>query len=95
MQNLSAEIQKEDPEKFSIVLKLAQGYAIASLITYEDINSFSGSLEDVEIYLDAPILFSLLALNGESNLLLAQELLTTLNVNKAKLRIFEINFESF
>lgn len=86
------EIKKEDPEKFSIVLKLAQGYAIASLITYEDINSFSGSLEDVEIYLDAPILFSLLSLNGESNLLLAQELLTTLNANKAKLRIFEINF---
>jgi len=86
------EIQKDDPEKFSIVLKLAQGYAIASLITYEDINSFSGSLEDVEIYLDAPIIFSLLALNGESNLMLAQELLTTLNANKAKLRIFEINY---
>lgn len=81
-----------DPERFQVILKLAQGYAIASLITYQDIQSYSGNLADVEIFLDAPIIFSLLALNGESNLLLARELIEVLNANRANLRVFEINY---
>jgi hypothetical protein len=81
-----------NPERFQVILKLAQGYAIASLITYQDIQSYSGNLADVEIFLDAPIIFSLLALNGESNLMLARELIEVLNINRAKLRVFEINY---
>lgn len=84
--------QNSDPERFQVILKLAQGYAIASLITYHDIQSYSGNLVDVEIYLDSPIIFSLLALNGESNLMLARELVEALNTNHGKLRIFEINY---
>ncbi|GAA4055364.1 hypothetical protein [Flavobacterium chungnamense] len=84
--------QNSDPERFQVILKLAQGYAIASLITYQDIQSYSGNLVDVEIYLDAPVIFSLLGLNGESNLMLARELVEALNTNHGKLRIFEINY---
>ncbi len=84
--------KSSDPERFQVILKLAQGYAIASLITYQDIQSYSGNLVDVEIYLDAPIIFSLLGLNGESNLMLARELVEALNTNHGKLRIFEVNY---
>ena len=48
---------------------------------------------NVEIFLDAPIIFNLLGINGESNLALANELIETLKKNGAKLKVFEINYE--
>lgn len=86
------ELQSQEPRKFKTVLKLAKGYAIASLITYEDISHYTGSLANVEVYLDAPIVFNLLGLNGDSNLQLGQELIEALKKNGAKLRIFELNY---
>lgn len=86
------ETKESDPERFQLVLKLAKGYAIASLITYQDLQSYTGKLADVEIYLDAPILFSLLGLNGESNYQLATELLDALDSNQGNLSLFDINY---
>lgn len=86
------DLQKEDRSKFAIVLKLARGYAIATLITHENLQNFTGSLKDVDIYLDSPIIFNLLGLNGESNLLLARELIAALRSNGANLKIFEVNY---
>lgn len=86
-------IQNSDLKKFSSLVKLAKGYSIASLITYDDIQSYSGKLDKVEICLDAPIIFNLLGLNGESNLKSSTELIETLRKNEAKLRILEINYE--
>ncbi len=85
-------LQNDDPKKFATVVKLAQGYTIAALITYKDLQNYSGTLADVEVFLDAPIIFSLIGLNGESNLKLIQELVDILKTNDAKLRIFEINY---
>lgn len=86
------DLQNKEPRKFSIVLKLAKGYAIASLITYEDIQHYTGSLNDVDIYLDAPVIFNLLGINGDSNLRLGQELIDTLKNNSAKLKVFDLNY---
>lgn len=86
------DLQSKEPRKFKTVLKLAKGYAIASLITYEDISHYTGSLADVEVFLDAPIVFNLLGLNGDSNLKLGQELIEALKKNGAKLRVFELNY---
>jgi len=86
------DLQNKEPSKFAMVLKLAKGYAIASLITYEDIKHYTGNLNNVEIYLDAPIIFNLLGLNGDSNLKLSQELHELLKGNGAKLKIFEVNY---
>jgi len=85
------DLQFGNPTKFSVILKLAKGYGIASLITYENIQHYSGSLSDVEIYLDAPIIFSLIGLNGDSNLKLSNEILSALKENGAKIKMFEIN----
>lgn len=86
------DLQSKEPRKFKTVLKLAKGYAIASLITYEDISHYTGSLANVEVFLDAPIVFNLLGLNGDSNLKLGQELIEALKKNGAKLRVFELNY---
>jgi len=86
------DLQNKEPRKFKTVLKLAKGYAIASLITYEDIQHYSGNLSDVEVYLDAPIIFNLLGLNGDSNLKLSQELIDALKNNGAKLKVFDLNY---
>jgi hypothetical protein len=87
------DLQTKEPRKFKTVLKLAKGYAIASLITYEDIQHYSGNLNDVQIYLDAPIIFNLLGLNGDSNHKLGKELVEALKINGAKIRVFELNYE--
>ena len=86
------DLQTKEPRKFKTVLKLAKGYAIASLITYEDIQHYAGNLNDVEIFLDAPIIFNLLGLNGDSNHKLGKELIDALKNNGAKLRVFELNY---
>lgn len=86
------DLQSSNPQKFQTVLKLAKGYAIASLITYEDIQHYKGNLNDVEIFLDAPIIFNLLELNGDSNYKLTQELIEVLSENGAKFKVFELNY---
>jgi len=86
------DLQSKDPLKFNMVLKLAKGYTIASLITYADIQFYTGNLNEVEIYLDSPIIFNLLGLNGESNLKLSQELIESIKTYGAKLRIFDVNY---
>lgn len=85
-------LQNESPAKYRTLIKLAKGYTIASLITYDDINNYVGNLNDVSIYLDAPIIFNLIGLNGDSNLLLGEELINSLVKNGAKLKVFEINY---
>lgn len=86
------DLQTKEPRKFKTILKLAKGHAIASLITYEDIQHYAGNLNDVEVFLDAPIIFNLLGLNGDSNHKLGKELIDALKNNGAKLRVFELNY---
>ncbi|WP_431216161.1 hypothetical protein ACQ86N_16885 [Puia sp. P3] len=86
------ELQSTDPQVFQMAVSLAKGHAIASLITYEELNSYSGDLDKVEIYLDAPIIFNLLGLNGDSNLKLSRELLDSLKKLDSKMRIFDVNY---
>lgn len=86
------ELQAEDKAKFGHILKLAQGYFVASMITYTDFQSFTGNLKSVEIFLDAPIVFNLLGLNGSSGQELAKELIESLLKNGAQLKIFDVNY---
>jgi hypothetical protein len=85
------DIQKSDSNRFRKIVDIAKGHAIAMLIAYENVNNYTGKLDNVEIYLDAPIIFNLLGINGESNLALANELVSNLKKNGAQLKIFELN----
>lgn len=85
------DLQNSNPIKFKTILKIAKGYAIASLITNNDIQFYTGNLNDVEVFLDAPIIFNLLGLNGDSNQKLGKELMDALKKNGATIKIFEVN----
>jgi len=84
-------IQKKDSKRFKKIVDIAKGHAIAMLIAYENVKNYTGNLNNIEIYLDAPIIFNLLGINGESNLALANELVSNLKSNSAQLKLFEIN----
>ena len=85
------DIQKSDSRCFKKIVDIAKGHAIAMLISYDNASNYTGKLEDVKIYLDAPIIFNLLGINGESNLALANELVSNLKKNGAQFKIFELN----
>lgn len=84
-------IEKE-PEAITLMVKLAKGHALSTLVCLQDLHKMKGSLKDVEIYLDAPILFNLLDLNDRANYHLASELMQILKDNGAKFCIFEHNY---
>lgn len=81
-----------DERTSQVLLKIAKGYSIASLLSYKDISGFKGSLQNVDIYLDAPIIYNLLGLNGEPNIQLTQELITAIASKNGRLRIFDIHY---
>lgn len=81
-----------NPEAIRLMVKLAKGHALTSLVCLQNITKMTGSLKDVEIYLDAPIVFNLLDLNDSSNYHLAKELMQLLKDNGAKFRMFEHNY---
>ena len=86
------ESSEKDPEAVKLMVKLAKGHAISSLVCLQGLNKMNGSLKDVSIYLDAPIVFNLLNLNDEANYHLATELMQILQHNGAKFCIFEHNY---
>lgn len=84
-------IEKE-PEAIALMVKLAKGHALSSLICLQDLQRMNGSLKDVEIYLDAPLVYNLLDLNDRANYHLAIELMQHLKDNGATFCIFEHNY---
>lgn len=86
-------IQEYNSKYFKRIIDIAKGHAIAVLITFDSIKNYTGNLNNIDIYVDAPIVFNLLGINGKSNLSLANELVIELKKNGAKLKIFEINNE--
>jgi hypothetical protein len=86
------EASEKEPETITMMVKLAKGHALSSLICLQDLQKMNGSLKDVEIYLDAPMVFNLLDLNDRANYHLASELLQILKDNGAQFCIFEHNY---
>lgn len=75
-----------------VLLKLSKGRIIARVITLSEFNSFMGRLDKVQVAIDAPIVFNLLGLNGDSGYNLTIELLNILRSRGAKLIIFNNNY---
>ncbi len=82
----------KEPEAITLMVKLAKGHALSSLVCLQDLHKMNGSLKDVEIYLDAPMVFNLLDLNDRANYHLASELMQILKENGANFCIFEHNY---
>lgn len=89
--NFIYHIYKNNSDRFSTILNISKGYSIASVLSYKNFDVYTGKLNNVEIFIDAPIIYNILGVNGESNYLATDELLRTLNRNNAKLRVFKVN----
>lgn len=75
-----------------ILTKLAKGRILARVVTLSEFDSYIGKLDKVKVALDAPVIFNLLGLNGDSGYNLTLELLNILKNNGAKFIIFSNNY---
>lgn len=82
---------KKASSDFTKIVNIAKGHSIATIIANSNIKPYVGLLNDVSIYLDAPVIFNLLGLNGDSNYLLSRELIQELKEKGAQIKVFKIN----
>lgn len=77
----------------NVLERLARGHAIASIISFDQLNNCVGKMDGVLIAIDAPLLYNLLALNGLENQKLTEELLTILKDKGCEFCIFHEHHE--
>lgn len=84
----TCEAYKNDKTTFALLVKVATGRSLMSLVTFDNIESLTGHMRNVKVYIDAPIVYNLLDLNGDANFELVNELMTILHNQGAKFGIF-------
>lgn len=80
---------KREPQLFQFLLDVSIGHALSGAILYSELNSFSGKLKDLNIYLDTPLILSLLGLNGEYKKQSVEELIKIIIEERANIFILE------
>lgn len=83
--------EKGETYVFKILVQIARGYLLTNVVSFADLESFVGNLNNVKIALDAPIIYNLLNLNGDANYKMSCELMDILKKNGAKFMIFYEN----
>lgn len=86
------DVYDSKPETVKVLMQLAKGHAISKVVTLKNFDAYIGKLDKLVIALDAPIVFNLLGLNGESNYRLVLELMNILKDNKASFIMFNKNY---
>ena len=84
---------KEKKFDFTKIVNIAQGHAIATIVSNTNIQTYVGLLNNVIVFLDAPMIFNLMGINGESNLSLSKELIESLIDKGARIQVFSVNDE--
>lgn len=80
--------KENGPELFKALVDLAIGNALACSILYSN-TSYSGKLKDLNLYIDTPLILTLVGLSGSFKKVAFEELLDMLKEEKANLRILE------
>jgi hypothetical protein len=80
---------QKEPQLFEFLLDISVGHALSGTILYSELNSFSGKLTNLNIYLDTPLILGLLGFNGEFKKASIEELINALNSDGANLFILE------
>lgn len=80
-----------DADVVNLLGSLAKGYLLSNIISFDNLDIFVGNLNGIIVALDAPIIYNLLSLNGESNYKLTKELIDLLQEKGAKLVVFNEN----
>ena len=87
----TCDVFKKDCSTFSMMVKVATGRSLMSLITFDKIESLTGHMRNVKIYIDAPIVYNLLSLNGDANYELVNELMGILQKQGVRFAVFRIH----
>ena len=80
---------ESEPILFRFLLDVSIGHALSGAILYSEMNSFSGKLKDLNIYIDTPLVFGLLGLSGDFKQKALIELIKILKEEKVNVFILE------
>ena len=81
-------VQNEDPQNYEILKSLVYGNIISSILKKNNLNEISKNFNELSVYLDTNIIFSLLGLHDEASNKSSQELLELMKESKFNLKIF-------
>lgn len=81
--------EKEEPDLFQFLLDISVGHALACAILYSKPNSFSGKIRNLNIYLDTPLILSLLGYHDKLQKAAVEEFVKILKEEKVNLFIFD------
>lgn len=82
-------VHESDPILFRFLLDVSIGHALAGAILYSETNSFSGKFRNLNIYIDTPLILSLIGYNGDFKQKAFSELLSILREENANLFILD------
>ena len=85
-------LEKRDSHYALILEKIAKGAVISRIISMEHFDEYKGKMKGVVIALDAPIIYSLLGLNGDGAKLLNEELINLLEDQGCTFKIFNQHY---
>ena len=85
--------KEHDASSLALLVKLAKGHALTSIVTMKDMSSYTGKMKDVTIALDTPIIFNLLGLNYKTNLELENELIEVLKRQEASFVVVQGHYQ--
>lgn len=78
---------------FNSILKIAMGHILASTILYDKYDNIKAKMKNNSVYLDTPLLISLLGFDNEFRKNATEEFLNILKNEKVKLYIFDITYQ--
>lgn len=87
--------KKAEPQLFGFIVDIAIGSALAATIVYGNnlAEHFAGRMKNLNLYLDAGYLFSLLGVDGRENTQAFEELTLSLVNDGAKIKVFEHTYD--
>jgi len=86
-------VYESEPIIFSFIVDIAIGNLMANSLFYRDFTRFVGKLRDVCFYLDTPLIFKLIGLEGNERASVYKEFIKTLHDEGACIKLFRHTYE--
>ena len=84
---------ESEPTIFGFIVDIAIGHLMANSIFYRDFNKYVGKLKDVCFYIDTPLIFRMIGLEGDQRTSVYEEFIKTLHNEGACIKIFRHTYE--
>ncbi|MFH1373907.1 MAG: hypothetical protein ABII79_08940 [bacterium] len=91
--NFVTDVYKSQPEMFGIIVDVATGHMLASVLLVSDLPKYETKLRRLEVFLDTNLIFRLLGVDGHERGFVYREFLKVLRDDGATLRIFRHTYD--